>query len=50
MLADQPWLADLEAELLAWPHGPHDDQVDALAYAAREVFARQTVLTGPLGV
>lgn len=25
-----PWLADFEAELLAFPHGRHDDQVDAL--------------------
>lgn len=29
-----PWLGDLEAELLAFPQGAHDDQVDALAYAA----------------
>ena len=27
-----PWLADLEAELLAFPGAAHDDQVDALAY------------------
>jgi predicted phage terminase large subunit-like protein len=25
-----PWLADFEAELLAFPNGRHDDQVDAL--------------------
>lgn len=25
-----PWLADLEAELMAFPAGKHDDQVDAL--------------------
>ena len=25
-----PWLADFEAELLAFPEAPHDDQVDAL--------------------
>jgi hypothetical protein len=28
-----PWLDDLKAELLAFPHGPHDDQVDAIAQA-----------------
>jgi predicted phage terminase large subunit-like protein len=28
-----PWLADVEAELLAFPTGAHDDVVDALAYA-----------------
>jgi predicted phage terminase large subunit-like protein len=27
---EAPWLADFEAELLAFPHGLHDDQVDAL--------------------
>ena len=27
---DVPWIADLEAELLAFPAGKHDDQVDAL--------------------
>lgn len=25
-----PWLAEFEAELFAFPHAPHDDQVDAL--------------------
>ncbi len=29
------WLTDFEAELLAFPAGEHDDQVDAIAYAAR---------------
>jgi predicted phage terminase large subunit-like protein len=29
-----PWLADLEHELQAFPYGSHDDQIDALAYAA----------------
>ena len=28
--ADAPWLSDLRAELLAFPTGRHDDQVDAL--------------------
>jgi predicted phage terminase large subunit-like protein len=31
------WLHDFEAELLAFPAGEHDDQVDALAYAARDL-------------
>lgn len=31
------WLADFEAELLAFPAGKHDDQVDVLSYAASEV-------------
>lgn len=33
-----PWLEDLESELLAFgPDAPHDDQVDALSYAAQQV-------------
>ena len=31
---DASWLPDLQRELLAFPIGSHDDQVDALAYAA----------------
>lgn len=31
-LRNAPWLADIESELLAFPAGQHDDQVDALAY------------------
>jgi len=31
---DAPWLTDYEDELLAFPYGEHDDQVDAAAYAA----------------
>lgn len=27
-----PWLGKLESELLAYPHGAHDDVIDALAY------------------
>jgi hypothetical protein len=30
---DAPWLAELEAELFAFPHGPHDDQVDSISQA-----------------
>jgi predicted phage terminase large subunit-like protein len=36
-LAGAEWLGDFEAELLAFPAGEHDDQVDAIAYAARDV-------------
>lgn len=28
---EAPWVAAFEAELLAFPNGPHDDQVDALS-------------------
>ena len=27
------WLIDLEAELLSFPNGAHDDQVDVVSYA-----------------
>lgn len=30
VLAGEPWLADLRSELLSFPAGKHDDQVDAL--------------------
>lgn len=30
-----PWLADLEHEMASFPYGTHDDQVDAVSYAAR---------------
>jgi predicted phage terminase large subunit-like protein len=35
VLARAPWLGDLKAELLAFPHGRHDDQVDALGLAGQ---------------
>jgi len=28
-----PWLGDLKAEVLAFPHGQHDDQVDSISQA-----------------
>jgi predicted phage terminase large subunit-like protein len=28
-----PWLDDLRSELLAFPHGLHDDQVDSISQA-----------------
>lgn len=33
-MAGAPYLLDLESELLTFPHGSHDDQVDCLAYGA----------------
>jgi predicted phage terminase large subunit-like protein len=37
--ADAPWVGAWEDELLSFPHGPHDDQVDCLAYAALAIQA-----------
>jgi len=34
-----PWLADLEAELFAFPNGPHDDQVDSISQALAHEIA-----------
>ena len=31
--AQAPWLASLEEELLSFPHGRHDDQVDGISQA-----------------
>jgi predicted phage terminase large subunit-like protein len=33
-----PWLGEFEAELLSFPSGAHDDQVDPLSMAAEDVF------------
>jgi predicted phage terminase large subunit-like protein len=33
--AGAPWLGEFEAELLAFPAGEHDDQVDTIAYGAQ---------------
>ena len=35
------WYADLERELLQFPAGEHDDQVDALAYVVTQVASRK---------
>lgn len=35
--ANAPWISDFEHELLQFPKGAHDDQVDVLAHGAREV-------------
>lgn len=34
-----PWLDDFESELLSFPNGLHDDQVDVLAYLIREIVS-----------
>lgn len=39
--AMHPWVNDLTAELLSFPSAKHDDQVDALAYALRELAGGQ---------
>lgn len=36
-LAGAPWLADYEAELVVFPNGAHDDQVDVAAYAGIQI-------------
>jgi predicted phage terminase large subunit-like protein len=35
--AGAAWLADFEAEVCGFPLAPHDDQVDAMAYAILSV-------------
>lgn len=36
------WMPEFLAELVAFPHGRHDDQVDALAYAAADLVMSRT--------
>ena len=38
---DAPWLTELERELLTFPVGAHDDQVDALGLAAQSIQTRR---------
>src|SRR5262245_46376810 len=51
---EAPWLAEFESELLAFPHGRHDDQVDAVLlfldwFGRNEGFLYPTVsLAGPI--
>jgi predicted phage terminase large subunit-like protein len=44
-----PWLSDFEHELLLFPNGAHDDQVDVLSYAAAwvAVQAMESVTISP---
>ena len=49
---EAPWLADFEAELLAFPHGRYDDQVDALLlfldwYAQNEQYIHPLIVCVP---
>jgi phage terminase large subunit-like protein len=39
----KPWLDELYAELAMFPYAKHDDQVDVLAYAARQITKRERV-------
>lgn len=41
------WLKNLEAELITFPQGSHDDQVDALSYLAREAAIKTRVRPEP---
>lgn len=38
--AGAPWLDEWESELLGFPHGAHDDQVDTFSYAALRLDIR----------
>lgn len=38
------WLGDFEHELLLFPSGTHDDQVDVFAYAAMEILGGRNLL------
>jgi hypothetical protein len=42
--ADAPWLADFRAELLSFPAGRHDDQVDAIGLVGQLL---DRMLVGP---
>lgn len=41
-----PWLQDLIAELLAFPHGRHDDQVDSISQALAWIERHRPPPTG----
>ena len=40
-----PWLADLEAELFAFPAGQHDDQCDSISQALSQQYSFMAWLT-----
>jgi hypothetical protein len=44
--ADSPWLADFRAEMLAFPTGRHDDQVDAVGLIG-QLLDRMLPRAGP---
>lgn len=43
---DAPWLDEFERELLGFPNGAHDDQVDALSHAVNELGSGVSLLSG----
>lgn len=46
--AETPWVSEVENELLTFPHGLHDDTIDALAYIDQIVAVPSS--TGPASV
>ena len=40
-----PWLGEFEAEVMAFPHGSHDDQVDSMAQALAWVTRRKRTVS-----
>jgi len=40
-----PWLEEFQREIMAFPNGRHDDQVDALSQALKRAFQRRAVTT-----
>jgi predicted phage terminase large subunit-like protein len=40
-LQGAPWLGDFEQELLSFPTGAHDDQVDTMSYAVQMIVKKQ---------
>ncbi|WP_347302146.1 phage terminase large subunit [Croceibacterium sp. TMG7-5b_MA50] len=49
---DAPWLAEFKSELLSFPSGRHDDQVDALtqlmSWALRDQHYSEYIFAGPI--
>ena len=40
-----PWLDEFKREILAFPNGRYDDQVDALSQALKRAFERRATTT-----
>ena len=45
---EAPWLAPYISELLAFPHGRHDDQVDSTSQALDYLWRRLSSVTPPV--
>ena len=43
------WLNELEAELLAFPNGAHDDQVNVMLHVVMEIFSREETRRPSIG-